>query len=95
MVSCADGGEVIERLKVDRDFALLLTDVVMPNLGGVEAARAFSEILPNAPVVFMSGYIDDMLFSRELESGANFVQKPCASSHLIEVLERALEGVTH
>ncbi len=90
VVACADGEEVIDVLKNDCDFALLLTDVVMPNVGGLEAARAFSEVKPGVPVVYMSGFVDNVLFANGMEEGATFVQKPCSPSRLIEVLEEAL-----
>lgn len=90
VVACADGEEVIELLKTDRDFAVLLTDVVMPNVGGVEAARAFFEVKPGTPVVYMSGFVDDVVFANGMDEGATFVQKPCSPGKLIEVLEEAI-----
>ena len=56
---------------------LLLTDVVMPNLGGRELAERLEELQPGIKVLFMSGYTADAIVQRGvLEHNAQFIQKP-------------------
>ena len=56
---------------------LLLTDVVMPKIGGVKLADEFKRLYPQASVLFMSGYTDSAVFRRGLpESGSAFIAKP-------------------
>jgi two-component system cell cycle sensor histidine kinase/response regulator CckA len=56
---------------------LLLTDVIMPRMGGPELARGALALRPDLRVLFMSGYTKDPGFpARELGAGASFIQKP-------------------
>jgi PAS domain S-box-containing protein len=56
---------------------LVITDVVMPEMGGRELARNLSASEPDLPVLFMSGYTgDDVVHRGLLEPGAPFQQKP-------------------
>jgi nitrogen-specific signal transduction histidine kinase/ActR/RegA family two-component response regulator len=74
---------------------LVLTDVVMPRMNGLELAAQLAERLPALPVLLMSGYSDDEILQRGLTPpGAAFLPKPMAPDHLAaavrEHLDRAL-----
>lgn len=63
VVSSSSGEEALricERLPADA-FNVLLTDIIMPGMSGVELATKFRDRYPTARVVFMSGYTDDVL----------------------------------
>jgi two-component system cell cycle sensor histidine kinase/response regulator CckA len=56
---------------------LVITDVVMPEMGGRELARSLAASEPDLPVLFMSGYTgDDVVHRGLLDPGAPFQQKP-------------------
>jgi two-component system cell cycle response regulator CpdR len=55
VVSAGDGNEALE-LAAGGDFELLLADVVMPGLDGIELARRASVILPELRVMFITGF---------------------------------------
>jgi PAS domain S-box-containing protein len=62
---------------------LVLTDVVMPNIGGRELANRLREVRPQTKVLFMSGYTDDViLHNGTLEQGVPFIQKPFSPEEL-------------
>jgi signal transduction histidine kinase len=66
-------------LKVD----LLLTDVIMPDIGGVEVAKQALKLLPQLKVLFMSGYADEITKeSSEDFPHINFIQKPFSGQQL-------------
>ena len=66
---------------------LLLTDVIMPQMGGRELAERFETLRPRTPIVYMSGYADRGLDS-ELQD--QVLLKPFTSSHLLEKIRASL-----
>jgi len=62
---------------------LVLTDVVMPSVGGPELAGRLEKLQPGIKVLFMSGYTDDVIVHHGvLEEGAQFIQKPFSPEQL-------------
>ncbi|MEO8201729.1 MAG: response regulator [Gemmatimonadota bacterium] len=71
----------------------LLTDTVMPRMGGLELARRARAQFPRLPVLFMSGYAGDDIRDRGLlEPGVPFVQKPFSPNVLAERVRWLLDG---
>ena len=73
---------------------LLLTDVIMPEMGGPELARELQRQQPDLKVLFASGYTGDELVARgTLEEGVELIQKPFPPSRLLkrirELFDRA------
>jgi PAS domain S-box-containing protein len=91
----ARGGEealaLVERLGPRVD--LLLTDVVMPEVGGPEIAARLRGRRPDLRVVFMSGYADSALYRRGLaESDAVILRKPFTPETLVGKVQEALDA---
>lgn len=64
---------------------LLLTDVVLPNMGGKEIASRIALVRPETKILFMSGYTGNVADEREnLEPGVEFLQKPFTPDALCE-----------
>ncbi len=92
VLTAADGEDALAVAKAhDGKIDLLLTDVVMPRMGGPELAVRLRESRPDLPVIFMSGYAGDAL-TREgsLPSGSAFVQKPFTPSVLASTVRDVL-----
>lgn len=71
---------------------LLLTDLVLPGMPGDELARRLRERNPELRVVFMSGYEEDELASRGIDSiGAAYMTKPFDAEVLTLMVEGALQ----
>ncbi len=73
-------------------FDLLLTDVVMPRLGGVELAARLRETRPGLRVVFMSGYTERGAAFQDLGEGSTFLQKPFTPALLAHRVRDLLDG---
>jgi two-component system, cell cycle sensor histidine kinase and response regulator CckA len=58
------------------DIHLMITDVVMPHMGGRELAERFAAVRPKMKVLFISGYTDQAVMHRHLMPGSAFLQKP-------------------
>jgi two-component system, cell cycle sensor histidine kinase and response regulator CckA len=67
---------------------LVLTDVVMPQMGGGELAEALARLRPGLKVVFMSGYTEDVLAKYNVSAEAGLLQKPFT----LEALGRAVRA---
>ena len=67
---------------------VVLTDVVMPVMGGAELARALRQSRPDLRVVFMSGYTQGTLEMSAMDEGATrFLPKPFSAEQLVTTLE--------
>jgi signal transduction histidine kinase len=73
---------------------LLLTDVVMPQMGGVELARRFYTEYPDTKVIFTSGYADQPIMSQnDSDARVDFLQKPFMPSALASKVREVLDKV--
>jgi len=72
---------------------LLVTDLVMPGMNGIELARRVCDSRPGIPVLFMSGYAED---ARErlgdLDVGRDFLQKPITPTKLSRKVREIFSG---
>ena len=68
---------------------LLVTDVMMPEMNGVELASRLTAMHPELRSLYISGHIVDEF--KELKQGVNFLAKPFAIHTLAELAERLLE----
>jgi CheY-like chemotaxis protein len=72
---------------------LLLTDLVMPGMGGKELAELVSASRPEIKVAFMSGYAEEGRGTRDVSDKGNvFVQKPLIPGELARKMREALDG---
>jgi CheY-like chemotaxis protein len=88
-------GDAADALKVLADpeqvVDLLLTDVVMPTLSGIELARQARLLRPGLPVVYTSGYSEELVVRRgALPAGSRVVQKPFTRHGLLAAVGAAL-----
>ncbi|MBP7143185.1 MAG: response regulator [Opitutaceae bacterium] len=73
-------------------FDLLLTDVIMPNMGGRELAERFSRIFPKMSILFMSGYVgDSKILQAVQDAGARFLEKPFTRTTLARKVRESLD----
>jgi PAS domain S-box-containing protein len=75
------------------EVRLVILDVVMPGMSGIETARALASTLPRTPVLFVSGYTEDtVLRDSALRGDLNFLAKPFSVSALSERLRLLLDA---
>jgi two-component system cell cycle sensor histidine kinase/response regulator CckA len=85
----ADGRAAIERFAAaPTRYAVVLMDVTMPGLGGVDAALQIHDLAPDVPVVLMSGFSTDSIPANLRH--VTFLPKPFRVDTLAEALTRAL-----
>jgi PAS domain S-box-containing protein len=92
VLEAAGPAEAMALARREGDIALLLTDIVMPRMSGVDLARWVSELRPGIPIVFMSGYTADFLGRQGATSGSiHLLQKPFTRARLLTMLRLAIE----
>jgi len=70
---------------------LVITDVVMPGLGGRELVKQRAQTLPQTKVLYLSGYTEDAILSDgAFEKGTAFLQKPFTLQNLSRKVREVL-----
>ena len=72
-------------------IALVITDVVMPGMSGVDLAARVREIAPTLPIIFATGYADVQTFGAELAT-EELLKKPYRLAEVAAAIEVALSG---
>lgn len=71
---------------------LIMTDVVLPGMGGAEMVARIRKEAPHTPVLFMSGYAESSLLKRgSIEQNSHFLEKPFTVEALAERLRTSLD----
>lgn len=87
----------IEAIRIAESYEgeihLLMTDVVMPDMNGLDLANRLSSMKPNIKIVFLSGYTADIISQNGLlKDGVNLIQKPFTSKDLALKAREALDS---
>ena len=95
VLSARDGFEALEREEDhDGDIDLMLSDVVMPGLGGFELAGIIQDSRPDMKMVFMSGYPKSKSAAdADIPERARFCQKPIGAVRLAQIVRGELDGL--
>jgi CheY-like chemotaxis protein len=91
-LDAGDGEEALQLVEGAPDpIDLVLTDVMMPRMGGTELARRLSRLRPGLRIVFMSGYSDDPVVRTIERSPSIFLAKPFTATALMEKVRETLD----
>jgi two-component system, NtrC family, response regulator HydG len=84
----ATGEEGIARFR-ERDFDIVLMDIKLPGMNGIETFAEFKRMRPTARVLMMTGFSLEELVAEAVDNGAlGVLYKPFAIAELLETLER-------
>jgi CheY-like chemotaxis protein len=87
------GAEAFDLLSHEHGIDLLLTDVVLPGLGGQQIAAAVTDSSPCTRVLFMSGYTRDaIVHAGRLDDGVTLLEKPFTADELARRVREALDA---
>ena len=94
-VLVAENGEDALRVSKEHEgpIHLLLTDVVMPKMGGKKLAHRLQPLYPQMKMIYMSGYTDDTIVHHGvLSPKLNFIQKPFTPESLARKVKKTIES---
>ena len=91
VLTASDGSEALKLMQASAaPFDVVVTDLTMPKMGGLELIRRLSELAPDLPIVYMSGYADGEM---DLDLAQHtFLQKPFTIDALAAAVRTALVG---
>lgn len=90
----ADGEFALELLTGEKPLRpdLVITDIVMPRMGGIELARKISKILPDTPVLLATGYPEQEAVAQSSAPQFELLRKPFAVGDLISKVGALLDS---
>jgi PAS domain S-box-containing protein len=94
VIEASNGVEALNRLQKlgTSAIGLIVTDVVMPEMGGRELAKRARELEPSMRILFSSGYTSDAIeHSQLLEEGTYFLPKPYTMTMLADKIREVLD----
>lgn len=94
VVLAADGREGLSRFREQPEsYVMVILDLTMPHVDGVEASREMRKLNPDMPVLLMSGFHEEEAISQFTNSDlAGFLQKPFGIEELKEKVAQLLEA---
>ena len=89
VTACADGEEAVAVL--EQDWDLLLTDIVMPGIDGIEVARQAAARHPGLRIMFITGFAAVALSAgSQAPAGAKVLSKPIHLREIVSEVERMI-----
>ena len=93
VATASDGFTAIRKAK-EKKFDLILMDIKMPGINGVQTFREIKKIAPATAVVMMTAYAVEDLIREAIEEGAyTVVYKPFDTQKVIQTIEQVLESM--
>ena len=89
VVSKADGKSGLEAARGEGPFDVVLLDMKMPDMSGLEVLSKLLQMTPSLPVVMITAITDAKPAVQAMKMGAaDYLNKPFAMGHLIEVIQK-------
>jgi CheY-like chemotaxis protein len=92
VVQADDGVGAMSALGLDGGFALLLTDIRMPRMGGLELASQATQRFPAMPVLFVSAFPGEEVNADVVRARWSFLRKPFRLQALVDEVRGLVEG---
>ncbi|MFC1524187.1 response regulator [Thermodesulfobacteriota bacterium] len=85
------GSAALQVLEQSSPFDLMITDIVMEGMNGIELTRQVQEKYPSLPVIVMTGFTEDYNYDEAVKAGAaDFVKKPFTMREIMVRIHRVL-----
>lgn len=92
IIQAQDGAEAIEKIKENKDLAMVISDIKMPVCNGIDMLAKAKELNPKLPVILITAFGDVDQYLDAMNLGAfEYLNKPFKSQELIDVVHRVLK----
>ncbi|MCE5208245.1 MAG: response regulator [Chloroflexi bacterium] len=91
-VSIKDNGADAIIAAVEERFDLVLLDMLMPGLDGIKVIRVLRKVVPQLPIIGLTGYMGRGYLSQAAGLGVPILTKPVMMSSLVSEINRTLEN---
>jgi DNA-binding NtrC family response regulator len=89
-VVTVETGEACMRALSEKGFQVILLDMNLPGIDGLEVLRQVKSIRPDVPVIMISANSEDQLLQKALSAGSMaYLRKPFSIEHLLKLLDQA------
>jgi DNA-binding NarL/FixJ family response regulator len=89
----ANGKEAFEKVKKNKDIDVILMDIKMPEMNGVEATKKIKELENSPKVVILTTFKDDEYLFEALKNGADgYILKDVKSDEIVEAIKTVYSG---
>ncbi len=93
VIPAEDGEQGLSLFKSHRDeIHIIVTDSVMPRMSGRSLAQAVWSITPDLPILFTSGYTEEIVTDSVIHEGIDFISKPYHAEELVRKIRSLLDG---
>jgi DNA-binding response OmpR family regulator len=90
VLSAFSGAEALEKLKQQKNVDVVVLDVKMPGMDGIEVLRVFKKMVPDMPVIMLTGHGTEKAAREGLDMGAfDYLTKPCDLEELVDKIRAA------
>lgn len=88
-----DGAELIEKIKTNPQIDVILMDIEMPNINGIEATAIIKERYPQIKVIMITVFDDDEQIFKAIQAGADsYILKELNAEEIMTGIETVLKG---
>jgi two-component system cell cycle sensor histidine kinase/response regulator CckA len=93
VIAVTTGEDALREIdRLGAGLGVLLTDVIMPGISGIELLERARTIRPDLPAIFMSGYTASAMGDRQLPAAVTFLEKPFTVAQLDKAVRETLDG---
>jgi CheY-like chemotaxis protein len=90
VIQAVDGQDALDQFQAHRGaISLVIMDIVMPRMGGIEATRRIKELDPTTKVLLSSGYTAEAITDAKADG---YLAKPYRGRALCEAVQRVMQG---
>src|SRR5690349_1401756 len=91
-LAATNGKDALEILKTEKEIDIVVTDVRMPVMDGIQLIRALKRIRPHMPAIAMTAYGSEETAVEALRAGAtNYLRKPFKTQEFLSIVRKAIE----